>query len=67
MEKWLKYVEIKRMLEQGYSKAKVAEKFNISRGTLYKYLNMTPDEMSTWLASSKTRRKKLDVFNGGGL
>lgn len=52
------------MLEQGYSKAKVAEKFNISRGTLYKYLNMTPDEMSTWLASSKTRRKKLDVFKG---
>ncbi|WP_084034787.1 helix-turn-helix domain-containing protein [Anaerobacillus alkalilacustris] len=43
MEKWLKYVEIKRMLEQGYSKAKVAEKFNISRGTLYKYLNMSPD------------------------
>ncbi|OIJ11333.1 transposase, partial [Anaerobacillus alkalilacustris] len=64
MEKWLKYVEIKRMLEQGYSKAKVAEKFNISRGTLYKYLNMSPDEMSIWLASCKTRRKKLDVFKG---
>lgn len=52
------------MLEQGYSKAKVAERFNISRGTLYKYLNMSPNEMSTWLASCKTRRKKLDVFKG---
>lgn len=35
MYKWKMYMEIQQLLNQGFSKAKVAEKLGISRTTVY--------------------------------
>lgn len=33
----------------------------ISRNTVYKYLQKTPDEMAEWTAATLVRTKKLDI------
>ncbi|KIQ94699.1 Helix-turn-helix domain of resolvase [Anoxybacillus thermarum] len=38
MDKWDLYMEIYQLLKQGFSKVAVAKKLNISRTTLYHYL-----------------------------
>jgi DNA invertase Pin-like site-specific DNA recombinase len=55
-------VEIRQLLEKGFSKSKVAEKLGISRQTLYRYLKKSPKEMMEWVHSLETRRKKLDLY-----
>lgn len=62
MDKWEVYMEIYQLLKQGFSKATIAKKLNISRTTLYNYLKRSPEEMTIWLASTKQRRKKLDPY-----
>jgi DNA invertase Pin-like site-specific DNA recombinase len=44
-------MEIYQLLKQGFSKSSVAKKLKISRTTLYNYLKLSPEEMTTWLAS----------------
>ncbi|KIQ93602.1 Transposase [Anoxybacillus thermarum] len=62
MDKWEVYMEIYQLLKQGFSKSAVAKKLNISRTTLYHYLQRSPEEMTSWLASTKQRQKKLDRY-----
>lgn len=61
MEKWEVYIKIQQLLEQGFSKTKTADKLGISRGTLYNYLEKSPEEMALWVASTQHRKKKLDI------
>ncbi|MBM7573734.1 IS21 family transposase [Aquibacillus albus] len=62
MDKWKVYIQIQQLLEQGFSKATIAKKLGISRGTLYNYLERSPEEMAIWVASTQKRSKKLDVY-----
>ena len=55
-------MDIKRLHEQGFKVAKIARKLGISRTTVYDYIEKNPDEMAIWLASNKSRRKKLDKY-----
>jgi len=58
------YSEVHKLYKSGFSERKIAIQLEISRNTVSKYLDMTSEEMSIWLASSKTRRKKLDNHEG---
>lgn len=55
-------MEIYQLKQQGFKVRRIAKKLGISRTTIYKYLEKSPDEMSEWLASTKTRTKKLDPY-----
>ncbi|WML41534.1 helix-turn-helix domain-containing protein [Neobacillus sp. OS1-2] len=61
MEKLLLYVEIHQLKKQGFKIAAIAKKLEISRNTVYKYLNMSFNEASEWVSSTGSRRKKLDT------
>lgn len=61
MEKLLLYVEIHQLKKQGFKIAAIAKKLEISRNTVYKYLNMSFNEASEWVSSTGSRRKKLDA------
>src|SRR5690625_5647402 len=54
VEKWKMYMEIHQLLNQGFNKTQVAKKLNISRTTVYRYLEKNPesDRKSTRLNSS---------------
>lgn len=56
------YMEIKQLKEQGFKIRRIARKLGISRTTVYKYLEKSPAEMAAWMASAKTRAKKLDPY-----
>lgn len=60
--KWHMYMDIYRLKQQGFKIRRIARKLGISRTTIYKYLDKSPEDMSEWLASTKTRSKKLDPF-----
>ncbi|WP_245916839.1 helix-turn-helix domain-containing protein [Bacillus fungorum] len=60
MEKWQVYMEIHQLLKQGFSKSNIAKKLQISRTTLYRYLNKEPKEMAEWIDAMQFRTKKLD-------
>ncbi|MGF6952485.1 transposase [Neobacillus sp. B4I6] len=62
MDKWEMYMEIQQLIKKGFSKSKVVEKLGISRSTVYRNLKRTPSEMSDWVESLQTRRKKLDPY-----
>lgn len=56
------YLKIKQLNESGYSERKIAKQLGISRTTVTKYLKQDPNEMMVWLASTKSRTKKLDQY-----
>lgn len=56
------YMKIKQLKEQGFKIRRIARKLGISRTTVYKYLEKSPEEMALWEASTKTRTKKLDAY-----
>ncbi|MBL5836668.1 helix-turn-helix domain-containing protein, partial [Heyndrickxia sporothermodurans] len=62
MDKFEVYVDIRQLLKQGFSKAKIAKKLGISRPTLYRYLQKDPKEMADWVDSLQVRSKKLDPY-----
>lgn len=62
MEKWEVYIEIYQLKQKGFKIRRIARKLGISRTTVYKYLERSPEEMSAWMASTKTRSKKLDPY-----
>ena len=62
VEKWEMYMEIHQLLKQGFSKTKIAEKLDISRTTVYRYLKRNPETMSKWVKKTKVRKKKLDPY-----
>lgn len=62
VEKWHMYMQIKQLHEVGYSERKIAKHLGISRTTVTKYLKKGPEEMAVWLASTKSRARKLDKY-----
>jgi len=56
------YMKIKQFKEQGFKIRRIARKLGISRTTVYKYLEKSPEEIAEWMASTKTRTKKLDPY-----
>ncbi|MCM3742482.1 IS21 family transposase, partial [Oceanobacillus luteolus] len=56
------YMEIHQLKKQGFKVRGIARKLGISRTTVYKYLRKSPEEMSVWMASTKSRMKKLDPY-----
>lgn len=56
------YMKIKQLRETGYSERKIAKYLGISRTTVTKYLKKNPEELTIWLASTKSRTKKLDQY-----
>ncbi|UQD53535.1 IS21 family transposase [Bacillus methanolicus] len=63
MEKLLLFVEIQQLKKQGFKVAAIAKKLEISRNTVYKYLDMSLEEASEWITSLGSRRKKLDPYH----
>lgn len=61
MDKFEMYIQIRGMVNQRYSVSAIARKLKISRNTVYKYLEKSPDEMAEWTASTMIRTKKLDI------
>ena len=55
-------MKIKQLRELKYSERKIATKLGISRTTVTKYLKKNPEEVALWLASTKSRTKKLDRY-----
>lgn len=49
MEKWKMYMEIHQLLKQGFNKVQVAQKLDISRSTVYRYLERNPEAMSVFV------------------
>ena len=64
VDKLLIYAEIKKMASQGLSGRRIAKTLGLSRNTVSKYLSKDSEEMTTWLASTKTRTQKLDAYHG---
>jgi transposase len=62
VDKFEVYIQIRQLLEQGFTKTAIAKKLGISRPTLYRYLEKSPKEMAEWIDSTKTRKKKLDPY-----
>lgn len=60
VEKWKVYMEIHQLLQQGFSKTKIAKRLGISRTTVYRYIKRNPDTMAQWIHSTKRRKRKLD-------
>ncbi|NRD80206.1 IS21 family transposase [Bacillus sp. BRMEA1] len=60
MDKWLMYMEIHQLRKKGFSISKIARKLDIARNTVYTYLQRDPEDMTEWLASIRTRSRKLD-------
>ena len=56
------YMKIKQLRELKYSERKIATQLGISRTTVTKYLKKNPEEVALWLASTKSRTKKLDRY-----
>src|SRR5699024_8724100 len=62
VDNWEMYMQIKQLLQQGFSKVKVAQKLGISRTTVYRYIDRNPQSMAKWIDHSKMRHKKLDSY-----
>ncbi|NCG68620.1 helix-turn-helix domain-containing protein, partial [Bacillus coagulans] len=52
VDKWEMYMKIKQLKEQGFKIRRIARKLGISRTTVYKYLEKSPEEMALWEAST---------------
>lgn len=58
-ECWQVYHEIKKLSTSGLGVSQIQNRINISRNTIYKYLNMTEKEFAEFLGKKKSRKKKL--------
>jgi transposase len=54
------YLSIHQLKNLGLNVSQIARKLGVSRNTVYKYLEMTSDQMHQRLEEMKTRKKKLD-------
>jgi len=57
------YTEIRKLNSEGFSNRQISKKLGIARNTVSKYLELDSEEMAIWLASTKTRSRKLDEHN----
>ena len=56
------YLAIQQMNEQNFSVSLIAKQLKISRTTVYKYLEMMPEEAFEWVNSLSSRKKRLDPY-----
>lgn len=56
------YLQVHQLKEQGFKVAAIAKKLEISRNTVYKYLDMTFEEATNWVNTLSNRTKKLDPY-----
>jgi transposase len=62
LERWHMYFSILGMKEQGFKITQIARKLEVSRNTVYKFLEMDPDDFREYLEQLETRQKKLDGY-----
>ncbi len=55
-------VEVHQLKRQGFKVAAIARKCNLSRTTVYEYLERDFDEACRWVEDLKSRQRKLDPF-----
>lgn len=60
IEGWNMYLEIQDLKKMHFNVSQISRRLGLSRTTVYKYLDMTSEEMEQLLESRKTRTKKLD-------
>ena len=59
-EGWNMYLEIQDLKKMHCNVSQISRRLDLSRTTVYKYLDMAPEEMEQVLENRKTRTKKLD-------
>lgn len=55
-------VQVHQLKKQGFKVAAIARKCNLSRTTVYEYLEKDFEEACEWTEGLKTRRRKLDPY-----
>lgn len=55
-------VEVHQLKKQGFKISAIARKCNLSRTTVYEYLEMDLEEAYEWVNKLKTRKRKLDPY-----
>jgi transposase len=61
-ERWQMYSKIQELKRLNLKISQIARHVGISRNTVYKYINMTPQEYQQELERRETRKKKLDDY-----
>ena len=59
-EGWNMYLDIQNLKEMHFNVSQISRRLDLSRTTVYRYLDMDSDEMEQVLESRKSRSKKLD-------
>ena len=59
------YIDIKHMKSRGFSNSKISKMLGISRPTVIKYVNMTPDEFRLEMEKRTQRVKKAEKYESG--
>ena len=59
-EGWNMYLDIQDLKAKHFNVSQISRRLDLSRTTVYKYLDMTPEEMEQFLERQKKRTKKLD-------
>lgn len=60
LDGWAMYFETQRLKKRGLKISQIARALSLSRNTVYRYLEMNPDDLD----QEGERRKKLDVYTG---
>ncbi|MDD4550191.1 MAG: hypothetical protein PHT79_10590 [Syntrophomonadaceae bacterium] len=60
VEGWNMYLDIQDLKKMHFNVSQISQRLDLSRTTVYKYLNMSPEEMEQYLEKQKKRTKKLD-------
>lgn len=55
-------VQVHQLKKQGFNIAAIARKCNLSRTTVYEYLEMDFEQACRWTEELKTRKRKLDPY-----
>lgn len=55
-------VEVHQLKKQGFKISAIARKCNLSRTTVYEYLEMDFEEVCKWVEKLKIRKRKLDPY-----
>ncbi|MGI6679559.1 MAG: IS21 family transposase [Dehalobacterium sp.] len=60
VEGWNMYLDIQDLKKMHFNVSQISRRLDLSRTTVYKYLDISPEEMEQILEKRKTRSKKLD-------
>ena len=63
-ERWQMYSKIHELKRLNLKISQIARHVGVSRNTIYKYIDMTPEEFQQCLERRETRKKKLDNYKG---